>query len=54
MNLARLQLAASAIQCGLSQASSGQTEVGLRLIQKGLEALIGVLADIQTEHERAA
>lgn len=54
MNLARLQLSASVIRDGLARAKSGQTDDGLRLIEKGLACLLGLLSDVEAQERRVA
>lgn len=56
MDLLRLQLSASAsasaITDGLRKARAGETDDGLRLIEHGLAALQGLLADVEAKPDQ--
>lgn len=49
MDLLRLQLGTSCIDCGLRKARAGKTDDGLRLIEKGLECLRSMLSDVEAK-----
>lgn len=53
MDLLRLQLGMSAIADGLAKLKVGQTDDGLRLIEKGFACLQGLLSDVEAQ-QRAA